>query len=52
MLKKLIALIEKIKCKFSCCYESQCSLNDENKIINKYIEDEDDEELADDRASF
>ena len=52
MWKKLIDLIEKIKCKFSCCYESQCSLNDENKIINKYIEDEDAEELADDRASF
>ena len=52
MWKKLIALIEKIKCKFSCCYESQCSMNDENKIINKYIEDEDAEELADDRASF
>ena len=52
MLKKLIALLEKIKCKFSCCYESQCSMNDENKIINKYIEDEDAEELADDRASF
>ena len=26
MLKKLISLLEKIKCKFSCCYESQCSV--------------------------
>lgn len=52
MLKKLIALLEKIKCRFSCCYESQCSLNDENKIINKYIEDEDAEELADQRGAF
>ena len=52
MLKKILRIIEKIKCRLSCCYESQCSLNDENKIINKYIEDDKAEELADDRASF
>ena len=50
MIKKIIELIEKIKCKFSCCYESKCSLNDENKLND--IDIEDDEELADDRASF
>ena len=52
MLKKLINLIEKIKCKFSCCYESQCSLNDEKKINDRYIEDEEAEELADKRDAF
>lgn len=31
MLKKIMEIIEKIKCKISCCYQSQCSLN-ENKI--------------------
>ncbi len=52
MLKKLIALIEKIKCKLSCCYESQCSLNDENKINNKYIENDKAEELSDEHSGF
>jgi len=31
MIKKILEIIEKIKCKLSCCYQSQCSLN-ENKI--------------------
>jgi len=52
MLKKLIALLEKIKCRLSCCYESQCSLNDEKKINDRYIEDEEAEELADKRDAF
>lgn len=52
MLKKLIALLEKIKCKLSCCYESQCSMNDEKKINDRYIEDEEAEELADKRDAF
>lgn len=50
MLKKLISLLEKIKCKFMCCYESKCSMNDENKLNDIDIEDED--ELADLRAAF
>ena len=49
MLKKILALIEKIKCKMSCCYESKCSLNDE---LNISPNDIDEEELADVRASF
>ena len=49
MWKKLITLLEKIKCKFSCCYESKCSLNDENKLNDIDIEDE---EFVDDRASI
>tara|TARA_R110000744_G_scaffold370029_1_gene480504 strand:+ start:327 stop:485 length:159 start_codon:yes stop_codon:yes gene_type:complete len=52
MLKKLISLLEKIKCRLSCCYQSQCSLNDENKIDEDSIEDEDDEEFVDERAAF
>lgn len=52
MMKKILALIEKIKCKMSCCYESKCSLNDENNLNAIYIDDKDAEELADDRASF
>ena len=31
MIKKLLEIVEKIKCKISCCYKSECSLN-ENKI--------------------
>ena len=46
MVKKLIALIEKIKCKLSCCYESQCSLNDENKLNDIDIENEIDKREA------
>ncbi len=46
MLKKLIALIEKIKCKLSCCYESKCSINDENNINDNYIENEIDKREA------
>jgi len=52
MLKKLIALLEKIKCKFSCCYESQCSMNDEKKINDRYIEDEAAEEFVDEHSGF
>ena len=51
MIKKILALIEKIKCKISCCYQSKCSLNDELNINDNDI-DEDAEELADVRASF
>ena len=46
MLKKLVNLIEKIKCRLRCCYESQCSLNDQNNINDKYIEDEIDKREA------
>jgi len=38
MLKKIMEIIEKIKCKLSCCYQSQCSLN-ENKIDAKYTDE-------------
>ena len=42
MLKEILSIIKKIKCKLSCCYQSQCSLN-ENKIdpnnIDEVIED-------------
>jgi len=31
MLKEILSIIKKIRCKLSCCYQSQCSLN-ENKI--------------------
>jgi len=46
MLKKILQLLEKIKCKLSCCYESQCSLN-ENNILHNDIDEivEDSEEL-------
>jgi len=40
MIKKILRIIEKIKCKISCCYESQCSLN-ENKIDDNDINAED-----------
>ena len=46
MLKKLVNLIEKIKCKLSCCYESKCSINDENNINDNYIENEIDKREA------
>jgi hypothetical protein len=36
MIKKIIDLINKIKCKLTCCYQSQCSLN-ENKIDDNNI---------------
>lgn len=52
MIKKIIALLQKIKCKLSCCYESQCSLNDENKLNVKYIDNENTEEFVDERSSF
>lgn len=52
MIKKIIALLQKIKCKLSCCYESQCSLNDENKLNVKYIDNESTEEFVDERSSF
>jgi len=51
MIKKILALIEKIKCKMSCCYESKCSLNDELNINDNDI-DEDAEELADTHSGF
>jgi len=38
MLKKILEIIEKIKCKLSCCYQSQCSLN-ENKIDAEYTDE-------------
>ena len=38
MWKKLIDIIEKIKCKISCCYQSKCSLN-ENKISDNSIDE-------------
>lgn len=49
MLKKILALIEKIKCHMNCCYESKCSLNDENNINDNDI---DEEELSDKREAF
>ena len=39
MWKKLMTLLQKIKCKINCCYESQCSLNDENKIDEDSIDE-------------
>ena len=30
MWKKLIDILQKIKCKISCCYQSKCSLNENN----------------------
>jgi len=39
MLKEILSIIKKIKCKLSCCYQSQCSLN-ENKIDPINIDDE------------
>lgn len=36
MIKKILEILNKIKCKLSCCYESQCSLN-ENKINDNNI---------------
>ena len=50
MWKKLISLLEKIKCKFMCCYESQCSMNDKNKLNDIDIEDE--EEFVDEHSGF
>jgi len=38
MIKKIMEIIEKIKCKLSCCYQSQCSLN-ENKIDAEYTDE-------------
>ena len=38
MIKKILEIIEKIKCKLSCCYQSQCSLN-ENKIDTNDIDE-------------
>lgn len=29
MIKKIIALLQKIKCKINCCYESKCSMNED-----------------------
>lgn len=39
MWKKLLTIIEKIKCKISCCYQSKCSLNDENNISEDSIDE-------------
>ena len=36
MIKKILEILDKIKCKLSCCYQSQCSLN-ENKINDNNI---------------
>ena len=49
MIKKILEIIEKIKCKFNCCYQSQCSLN-ENKIDVNNINDED--QTIESRAQF
>ena len=42
MLKEILSIIKKIKCKLSCCYQSQCSLNENktepNNIDNEVIE--------------
>ena len=32
MIKKILRIIEKLKCKISCCYQSKCSLNDLNNL--------------------
>ena len=42
MWKKLIDIIAKIKCKISCCYQSKCSLNENNiseDSIDEIVED-------------
>lgn len=39
MIKKILQIIEKIKCKISCCYESKCSLNDEKKLYDNSIDE-------------
>ena len=39
MFDKLIDILQKIKCKISCCYQSKCSLNDENKISEDSIDE-------------
>jgi hypothetical protein len=38
MLKEILSIIKKIKCKLACCYQSQCSLN-ENKIDPNNIDE-------------
>ena len=38
MIKKILEIIEKIKCKMLCCYKSSCSLN-ENKIDDNNIDE-------------
>ena len=54
MIKKIIEILKKIKCRLSCCYQSQCSLNDENNLNAKYIEDEcqSTEEFVDTHSGF
>lgn len=32
MIKKILRIIENLKCKISCCYQSKCSLNDLNNL--------------------
>lgn len=39
MIKKILRIIEKIKCKFSCCYKSSCSLNDEKNLYDNSIDE-------------
>ena len=37
MIKQIIALLSKVKCKLQCCFKSNCSLNDSvntNEEIN------------------
>ncbi len=34
MIKKLLEIVDRIKCKLSCCYQSKCSLNE--KKIDDY----------------
>lgn len=46
MIKKILQIIEKIKCKLSCCYQSECTLNENNLYDNSIDETiEDSEEL-------
>ena len=40
MWKKLIDIIQKIKCKISCCYQSKCSLNENNISEDSIDEDQ------------
>ena len=41
MIKYIIKLLNNIKCKLNCCFKSNCSMNDDSKMIEevnyKYI---------------
>lgn len=32
MIKQILSLINKIKCKINCCFKSECNGNEEKKI--------------------